>query len=123
MISIDTVDKLILKFRSPIKNYLKNNLHTREIFRLINCIDGKDWNKAKTIWFFEISGERKMKNKKTICSFGTEFEYFYKYIHFMQEFKLKEICDECQLDHSPREKQHNLFLVRFEDEIVINVTE
>lgn len=77
---------------------------------------------SKSIWFFEISSERKLKNKKTICSFGTEFEYFYKYIHFMQEFKLKEIYDRCQLDHSPREKQRYLFLVRYEYQKVLNVT-
>ncbi len=106
-----------------IKNYLKDNLHTRDIFQLINCIDDKDWNKAKTIWFFEICNHRNMKNKRTICSFGTEFEFFYKYIHFMQEFKLKEICTKCQLDHSPRDKQRYLFLVKYKNEIVLNVTE
>ena len=58
-----------------IKYYLKDNQHTRDIFQFINCIDDKDWNKAKTIWFFEICNH-KNKNKRTICSFGTEFEFF-----------------------------------------------
>ena len=109
---------------SPIINeYLLNNSKSQVICKLIKLIDDKQWNKAKTLWFFEILGIENLniKPRSTVCSFGSEYQFFSKYVQFLQEFSMIEICDKCNYDCSPRVKQNHLILREHFNKLVLNI--
>ena len=101
-------------------NYLKNTESMKNILKIIDCIEDCKWNRAKTIWLFDIC--QRKKNSSRICTFGSEYEHFTQFIAFMQTFKSTEICEICNLDQSPKE-QNYLFFTKEHNDIILNLQE
>ena len=124
---------LSTKLSPNILTILKQKDSNVTITNIIDFIDKNDWNRAKTIWLFDVSLRNKdcfceshsKKHLDTICTFGTEFEHFYTHIAFLQKFFLVEKCNKCNIDLSSKSTNPSsyLYLKKFKNNIVLNVLE
>ena len=102
--------------KNVIKYFEKNS--NENITKIIDNINKHQWNRAKTIWTFNVCRRQSDSNK--ISFFGTEYEFFSKHLAEMQRYKRLENCLTCGFDSSPRE-QNYLYFDEFVGKIVINI--
>jgi hypothetical protein len=97
--------------------------------QIINEIDKNNWNRAKTIFLFEICKREKngscsnhgYQHFNTICTFGTEYFHFYRYISYLQSVYVEEKCSICNIDYSSHRSYEYLYLKRYEEKIILNI--
>ena len=98
-------------------SYLEKNSH-QNILKIIREINENNWNRAKTIWIFDVC--KRISDMSQICCFGSEYEFFTQHIVFMQRFNRTEICEYCGHTSNPREQNYLYFDQQF-GKIVINI--
>ena len=86
--------------------------------KIIREINENNWNRAKTIWIFDVS--QRKSDITQICSFGNEYQFFTQHIVFMQRFNRFEICESCGHNSNPRDQNYIYFDKQF-GRIVINI--
>ena len=74
---------------------VKSLEHIKFLLELFDCIDKKNWDKAKTIWLVDICKKKtKAKKKKKFApklwNFGNEYSQLLKYFFENKSFDCKE---------------------------------
>ena len=65
----------------------------QKFFDIIDCIDKKKWDKAKTIWLVDICNKIPLGEKKRkINVYGGEYEHFLQYIIQNQKYISNQKC-------------------------------
>jgi hypothetical protein len=108
---------------------LKTKASTETILEIINAIERNNWNRAKTLWLFDFCRRNKdgscidhdTIHVKTICTFGTEFNHFYKHVSFLQSVIIVEKCNLCNIDYSSQKTFEYFYLKRQEEKIILNI--
>ena len=110
---------------SKLSGYVLRYLQTSElqankdIISIIKSINELNWNRAKTIWLFNVCKRKIDFNAKSMCTFGSEYDFFYKPISFMQRFQMFEKCLKCNKEKSPKE-QNYLFFTENNGNLLLN---
>ena len=133
-----TIDNFLLAFWTCTKMNGKITEHIsnlpyperNHIIDIINCVEKKEWNKAKSIWISKIinsdcdlTGKNSIIKNKTISTYGSEYEFFLNFIIQFQKYKLTYTCSACCSMNNTTKESVSINFVKNNVVVFMNLTE
>jgi hypothetical protein len=105
---------LLSKIQPNFIEMLPNVGITTHIRYIIDCIQAKNWNKAKETWIVEVMKLSENSTRNRLSLWGSERGRFYKFISVYQRHTLVRVCLlGCSLNNMPlRNNEIDIYLIK-----------